>query len=27
VDRYRSFNPRTGTYTTYGGEQRFCVAD
>jgi hypothetical protein len=22
--RYRSFNPRTGTYTTYGGEKRFC---
>jgi len=27
VDRYRSFNPRTGTYTSYSGEQRFCVAD
>lgn len=24
-NRYRSFNVRTGTYTTYGGEQRFCV--
>lgn len=24
-DRYRSFNARTGTFTTYGGEQRFCV--
>lgn len=22
--KYRSFNPRTGKYTTYGGEQRFC---
>ncbi|NBN63348.1 BA14K family protein [Microvirga tunisiensis] len=22
--RYRSFNPQTGTYTTYAGEQRFC---
>ncbi|MHA7777427.1 BA14K family protein [Roseibium sp. M-1] len=22
--RYRSFNPSTGTYTTYQGEQRFC---
>lgn len=22
--KYRSFNPRTGYYTTYGGEQRFC---
>ncbi len=22
--RYRSFNPRTGTFTTHGGEQRFC---
>lgn len=22
--RYRSFNPQTGTFTTYGGEQRFC---
>ncbi|WP_265517046.1 BA14K family protein [Nitratireductor luteus] len=22
--RYRSFNPSTGTFTTYGGEQRFC---
>ncbi|PVB61747.1 BA14K family protein [Labrenzia sp. 011] len=22
--KYRSFNPSTGTYTTYGGEQRFC---
>jgi len=27
VDRYRSFDPQTGTYTTYGGEQRFCVAN
>ncbi|WP_306030440.1 BA14K family protein [Stappia sp. MMSF_3263] len=22
--RYRSFNPRTGTYTTYSGQQRLC---
>jgi len=22
--KYRSFNPSTGTYTTYQGEQRFC---
>ncbi|WP_299817471.1 BA14K family protein [uncultured Roseibium sp.] len=22
--KYRSFNSSTGTYTTYGGEQRFC---
>ncbi len=22
--KYRSFNPRTGTYTTYSGRQRFC---
>ncbi|ADZ69740.1 BA14K family protein [Polymorphum gilvum] len=24
ADKYRSFNPSTGTYTTYAGEQRFC---
>ena len=24
ANRYRSFNPRTGYYTTYGGYQRFC---
>ena len=24
-NRYRSINPNTGTFTTYGGEQRFCV--
>ena len=24
-NRYRSFNANTGTFTTYGGEQRFCV--
>lgn len=24
ANRYRSFNARTGTYTTYGGAQRFC---
>ncbi|WP_346432930.1 BA14K family protein [Breoghania sp.] len=23
--KYRSFNPRTGYYTTYGGQQRFCL--
>ncbi|WP_346909752.1 BA14K family protein [uncultured Roseibium sp.] len=22
--KYRSFNPNTGYYTTYGGQQRFC---
>lgn len=22
--KYRSFNPNTGTFTTYGGEQKFC---
>ncbi|WP_106753101.1 BA14K family protein [Pannonibacter carbonis] len=22
--RYRSFNPQTGTFTTYSGEKRFC---
>lgn len=22
--RYRSFNPSTGTFTTYSGEQKFC---
>jgi len=22
--KYRSFNPSTGTFTTYGGEQKFC---
>jgi len=22
--KYRSFRPATGTYTTYGGHQRFC---
>lgn len=22
--RYRSFNPQTGYFTTYGGEKRFC---
>jgi hypothetical protein len=25
--RYRSFDPATGTFTTFGGEQRFCVAE
>jgi hypothetical protein len=24
-NRYQSFNINTGTFTTYGGEQRFCV--
>lgn len=23
-ERFRSFDPRTGTYTTYGGETRVC---
>ncbi|WP_305986141.1 BA14K family protein [Roseibium sp. MMSF_3544] len=23
-NKFRSFNPSTGTYTTYRGEQRFC---
>ncbi|GAA4533852.1 hypothetical protein GCM10023174_28770 [Chelativorans composti] len=23
--KYRSFDPQTGTYVTYGGERRFCV--
>ncbi len=25
--RYRSFDPSSGTFTTYEGEKRFCVAD
>ena len=25
--RYRSFKPRTGTFTGYDGQQHFCVAD
>lgn len=25
--RYRSFDPRSGTFVTYGGERRFCVAN
>lgn len=25
-DRYRSFKPKTGTFTGYDGVQRFCVA-
>ncbi len=25
-DRYRSFNPRTGTYTGYDGRAHFCTA-
>ncbi|MBN9671677.1 BA14K family protein [Roseibium aggregatum] len=24
ASKYRSFNPSTGTFTTYQGEQRFC---
>jgi hypothetical protein len=24
AERFRSFNPATGTYTTYGGETRVC---
>lgn len=24
ASRYRTFNPSTGTYTTYRGEQKFC---
>ncbi len=26
-DRYRSFKPRTGTFTGYDGQQHFCVSD
>lgn len=26
-DRYRSFNPSTGTYRGYDGEDHFCVAN
>ncbi len=26
-DRYRSFKPRTGTYSGYDGREHFCVAD
>lgn len=26
-DRYRSFNPESGTYIGYDGQRRFCVAD
>ena len=25
--RYRSFNPAEGTFTTYEGEKRFCIAE
>jgi hypothetical protein len=25
--RYRSFNPAEGTFTTYEGERRFCIAE
>ncbi|MCX7303901.1 MAG: BA14K family protein [Hyphomicrobiales bacterium] len=27
TDRYRSFQPRTGTFTGYDGQQHFCTAD
>jgi hypothetical protein len=27
ADRYRSFNPRTGTFTGYDGLNHFCVAN
>ena len=26
-DRYRTFNPRTGTFRDYDGARHFCVAD
>lgn len=26
-DRYRSFKPRSGTFTGYDGQERFCVAN
>lgn len=26
-DRYRSFNPRSGTFLGYDGEEHFCVAN
>ena len=26
-DRYRSFNPRSGTFVGYDGQERFCVAN
>lgn len=26
-DRYRSFNPRSGTFIGYDGQERFCVAN
>lgn len=26
-DRYRSFNPRSGTFVGYDGRERFCVAN
>ncbi|MEW9804634.1 BA14K family protein [Mesorhizobium marinum] len=26
-DRYRSFKPRSGTFTGYDGREHFCVAD
>ena len=26
-DRYRTFDPRTGTYVAKGGKRRFCIAD
>lgn len=27
AERYRSFDPSDGTFTTYRGEKRFCVAE
>ena len=27
ADRYRSFKPRSGTFTGYDGQQHFCVAN
>jgi hypothetical protein len=26
-DRYRSFKPRTGTFTGYDGQEHFCIAN
>lgn len=26
-DRYRSFDPRSGTYVGYDGEEHFCIAN
>ncbi len=27
ADRYRSFKPRSGTFTGYDGQQHFCIAN